>query len=116
MSKYNKDWRKQKETTLKHRASFNHVETKMDKLSADFRMLQRRVMKSELREKQIIILFKRIIDLAVKRQTKLTIEDIVSYMRGIVQDHKYLDDEEDLFDEIVQVPSHDGESIGVDAE
>lgn len=86
---------------------------KLDKTRSDVRMLERKLKKCELREKQIIVLLKQILDIRLNRNKKITdIKDIIKYMNQLIIQEEEKEDMLD-FDDIPNNTSKDG-MIGLD--
>lgn len=90
------------------------LKKEIDKLKSDMRMMERKIEKCELREKQFIILFKQVLDFYTHRYKKgkhITIQQIVSYMNGIIRSHMTVGEQEqniDLVEELIKKGGVDG--------
>jgi hypothetical protein len=99
-----------------YKANVMILESRMDKFESELRMLSNKVSKSELRDKQIINMFKMILDKYYIKHTdkEYKVEEIVAYIYKLVRDNKYLDDEKfDLIDSIVDKQNVSGDTIGL---
>jgi len=83
----------------KYKANMLIFENKVDKLKTDVRMLERRVMKAELRDMQLTRILKSILELS-KLPRKATFEDICALIDNYVREHK--ETEESSFDMIIE--------------
>jgi len=68
---------------VKHISNFNK---KIKKLETDYRILERDVKKCELREKQILLVFKKLLDVSCKRKNPPRIDEIADFMATFVWD------------------------------
>lgn len=77
------------------------LDSEYQKFKEIFRDHERRLVKAELREKQLIILLKSLLDKVHLRREQITIREIVRYMNNLIKEH---DEEPDyairLFDNI----------------
>ena len=84
------------------------IVVKINQIESDIRGLQNRLEKAELREKQLIIMFKMILDKYLnhhRTNKKITMNDIVGFMEQLV--NKNLEPEEkrettDLISELIK--------------
>lgn len=63
----------------------NGIRNKMDYIDSKIRTLERRTNECELREKQLIIMFKMIMDKSLNNQgRRIKITDIINYMEQLI--------------------------------